>query len=231
MKVIKEKTAFGTDVILGEEDKFVRFSYGGNLDLYCSIHSKYTNENSDTISNYFNITKENYDVYRLFEQLFDDIENINIFDDDDLIPLYYESEEEKNEYIQRQLEYRERQRDKYRLYNHSNYNELFDTKNRTITWYSDETAHEVANILKIKQEEDMFKLEFYVQPYIDDYDEDFYSPYYIPIRFRNSGSSYSPFNILFMKLYNNLGKIKDIENQNNSEEYLYESKMRLVRKG
>lgn len=231
MKVIKEKTNFGTDVILEEEDKFIRFSYGGNLDLYWSIHSK--NKNDNTKSNYFIITKENYGIYNLFERLFDDIENINIFDEDDFIPFYIETEDDKKEYLEEQRKYIEEQKNRYRLFNHSNYNELFDLKNRTITWYSDETAHEVANILMIKQEEDIFKIEFYIQTYIEGYDEDFHSAYYIPIRFRNSGSSYDPFNSVFMKMYNNLTKIddtKDIGHQIHIEEYLYETRKKLVKK-
>ena len=78
---------------------------------------------------------------------------------------------------------------------------LFDKENNTITWYSDETNHEVANILKIKKENESFELEFYIQPYIEGYDRDFNSLYHIPIRFRNSGSSYDPFNIVFMRMY------------------------------
>ena len=40
MKVIKKQIIFGTDIILEEDTKFIRFSYAGNLDLYCSIYSK-----------------------------------------------------------------------------------------------------------------------------------------------------------------------------------------------
>ncbi len=227
MKLIKEKTNFGNDVILEKKDKYIRFSYSGNLDLYCSIHGKI-----DDNSNNFVITKENYGVYRLFDKLFYDIENINIFDDV-FIPFYIETEEEKEEYLEEQRKNIEDEKNRYRLFNHSNYNELFDSKNKTITWYSDETAHEVANILMIKKEEDVFKLYFYIQPYINGYDEDFHSAYYIPIRFRNSGSSYEPFNNVFMKMYNSLSDIDDvydIGHQIHIEEYLFECKKRLVRK-
>ena len=68
MKVIKEKTNFGTDVILEEEDKFIRFSFGGNLDLYWSFYCE--SEIDNTNSNYFIITKENYGIYKLFKRLF-----------------------------------------------------------------------------------------------------------------------------------------------------------------
>lgn len=233
MKVKKKKGNFGTEIILEEDSKFIRFNYGGNGDLYCSIHSKEKSLNNNIPYNYFIITKENNEVYRLFKELFDDIENINIFDDDDdIIPYYIETEEEKEEYLEKQRKFRENQKNKYRLYNNSHYNELFDSENRTITWYSDETSPKVANILNIKQEDDTFRLDFYTQPYIEEYDEDFYSEYYITIRFRNSGSLYDPFNIVFMKLYNSLSEIEDIndiEHQTHTEASLCEKRKKLVK--
>ena len=60
---------------------------------------------------------------------------------------------------------------------------------------------------------------------IEGYDRDFASLYYIPIRFRNSGSRYDPFNIIFMRMYERLKKIDDVNDyghQIHMEEYLYE---------
>ena len=195
MKVTKEKSEFGLNIFLVDGDKYLAFTFGGNGDLYWSIHSKNDIDKHD----HFIITKENYAIYSLFEQLFSDIENINIYDEED-------------------------DKDKYRIFNYANYNELFDDSTKTITWYSDETAHEVANILTIKKNYDFFKIDFYIQPYIEDYDRDFYSSRYIPIRFRNSGSSYDPFNIIFMRMYNNMREIDDVNDvghQMHVEEYLY----------
>lgn len=212
MKVVKQESEFGMKFFLMENDKYIAFTFGGNLDLYWSIHRKTKDVSSDNTYDYFIITKENYGIYLLFEQLFFDIENIDIFD----------KEIESSE------------KNKYRLYKYSNYNKLFDKNNKTITWYSDETAHEVSNILKIKKETNTFKIEFYTQPYIDGYDRDFHSLGYIPIRFRNSGSSYEPFNIIFMKMYDRMKKIDDVEcigHQIHMEEYLYnkEKVKRLIK--
>lgn len=226
MKVIKNKTQFGPTILFEENNKFLRFTFGGNGDLYWTIHSK-----SDNDEKTFVITKENYKVYTLFEQLFSDIENINIFDEEN-IPFYIETEEEKYEYLKNRKKEIEREKNKYKLFNHSNYNELYDNNNKIITWYSDETAHKVANILKIKKVEDIFKIEFHTQPYINGYDKDFHSTNYIPIRFRNSGSSYDPFNIVFMRMYNKMNKlddINDIGHQLHIEEYLYNKKKKLTR--
>jgi len=218
MKVIKEKSEFGLNIILEDSGKYLAFTFGGNGDLYWSIRSERENENYD----YFVITKENYAIYSLFEQLFFDVENINIFDEED-IPFYIDSEEERREYLKKSKKRQEETKVRCRLFNQSNYNELFDN-NQTITWYSDETAHEVANILRIKKEEDIFKLEFYTQPYKEGYDMDFHISNYIPIRFRNSGSSYNPFNIIFMQMYNSMKEIDDTHDfghQVHIEEYLY----------
>lgn len=222
MQVIKHENEFGLIISFQELDKQFDVSFGGNLDLYWAIRSK---NNSDCHE--FIITKENYEVYKLFEELFDDIENIKIYTEL-IIPFYIETDEEKQEYIN-ELEY---EKNKYRLYNHSNYNELFDKENNTITWYSDETNHEVANILKIKKEKESFRLEFSIQPHKEEYDRDFNFPNYIPIRFRNSGSSYEPFNIIFMRMYEKMKQIDDINDyghQIHIEEYLY-SKSKILTK-
>lgn len=215
MKVTKEKSEFGLNVFLEEEGKNISFTFWGNGDLYWTIHSKRDEENYD----YFIITKENYAIYSLFEKLFFDIENINIFDEEAI-----EFEDEIHEYFKDTKKENEEIKMRCRLFNHLHYNELFNDSNKTITWYSDETAPEVANVLKIKKEEDIFKLEFYIQPYTKGYDEDFHSSKSIPIRFRNSGSRYSRFNTIFMKMYNSMKEIDDVNDighQIHIEEYLY----------
>ena len=162
---------------------------------------------NDSKTDSFIITKENYGLYSLFEKLYNDIKEINLFED---------LEEDK---------------DRYRLYNSSYYQELFDEKNNTITWYSDETAREVANYLQIKKEKERFIINFNIQEYIEGYDRDFASLYYIPIRFRNSGSRYDPFNIIFMRMYERLKEIDDINDyghQIHMEEYLYDKEHQKI---
>ena len=197
MRIIKKENQFGLQVYLKEKDSYLSIYFAGNLDLYWSIHSNKRTIENDPKSDIFIITKENYDLYNTFEMLYKDIEEINLYDEDD--------------------------KDKYRLYNYSNYQELFDEENKTITWYSDETAKEVANYLKIKKEEDCFILSFNVQEHIKGYDRDFSTPNYIPIRFRNSGSRYDPFNTIIMEMYERLQKIENKDencHQITLEEYL-----------
>lgn len=222
MKVIKKEEEKGLNIYFKTDNKCLSFVFGGNGDLYWTIHNMNIKENMEYNYDYFIINKENYNVYKLFEQLFFDIENINLFDEID-IPFYLETYEEKKEYLEKKKCEKEEMKKRYRLYNDSNYNELYDKNNRTITWYSDETAHEVSSILKIKQEEDSFKIEIFHQPHKNGYDEDLYINGFIPIRIRNSGSYYDPFNIIFMRMYNNmyvLDDVNDFGHQIHIEEYL-----------
>lgn len=86
---------------------------------------------------------------------------------------------------------------------------------------------EVAKIfykIYLKKSESNYELEFYIQPYIEGYDRDFNSLNHIPIRFRNSGSSYDPFNIVFMRMYRKMKQIDDVNDyghQIHAEEYLF----------
>ena len=207
MKISKIKNEFGLQIFIEEDNSCLSIFYGGNLDLYWSINSNKRTMENDPKTDSFIITKENYGLYSLFEKLYNDIKEINLFED---------LEEDK---------------DRYRLYNSSYYQELFDEKNNTITWYSDETAREVANYLQIKKEKERFIINFNIQEYIEGYDRDFASLYYIPIRFRNSGSRYDPFNIIFMRMYERLKEIDDINDyghQIHMEEYLYDKEHQKI---
>ena len=200
MKITKEENEFGLSFLFEDRENYLSIFFGGNGDLYWSIKGKKIIDNNLKNATFL-ITKENYALYCLFDNLYSDIKDINIFED---------FVEDKT---------------KYQVYNHSNYQELFDEDNRTITWYSDETAHEVANYVKIKKEKDLFSINFYTQEYIEGYNRDFGSLYSIPIRFSNSGSRYDPFNIIFMRMYEGLEEIDDVNeygHQIHIEEYLYD---------
>lgn len=207
-----------TDVYLIEENKTLLITFAGNGDLYWVIQNKACGENVKYSSDYFDISKDNYEVYSLFEQLFSDIKNINICENKEF-PLYVETDEEKKEY----LENLELEKEMYRKSNMSHYNDLYDGID-TITWHSDETAYEVSNIVKIKKMDNIFRVEFSSQPHIDGYDEELNELGHMSIRFRNSGSRYAPFNILFMRMFNKLQEVDDVNDyghQIHIEEYLY----------
>lgn len=203
MQVIKSRDDSGLIVELKEGNDRLEIHFARNLDLYWV---------SNSISHEHTITKENYYLYNLFEQLYKDIETINLFNDE-TYPL-----EEDKVY--------------FRKYDRSNYNELFNKKEKTITWYSDETNEKVANYLTIKKLKDSFKITFKTQEHIDGYDRDYHNKYSIPVRFRNSGSRYDPFNCIFMRMYQNMEWLDDVLDEGHQihiDEYLYNQK-RLVRR-
>lgn len=223
MKVTKEKNEFGLNITMSEGKKSLHIYFGGNGDLYWAI-SREGEGDTDYNHDSFKITKENYGIYRLFEKMFFDIENLRIFGQDEPIPPYLETEEEIREYLKNQAKRIEKERERYRLFNRSNYNDLFNAQNGTVTWYSDETAAVLANYVRIKKEKDAFILEFNKQPYVDGYVEDFHSEWDIPIRFSNSGSKYEPFNTVFMRMYNAMDGVDDVNDEGHQihiEEYLY----------
>lgn len=177
--------------------------FGENLDLYFALRSSGVDVNK---FNSFYITKENMIIYNLFEKLYIDIENINLFG---------KTEEDKLG---------------YRLFDMANYNKLYNPDTNTITWCSDETAFEVANYLQIAKEEEKFKLDFFTKPDMGGYERDYHTKYSIPIRFRNSGSRYDPFNRCFMKFYHELQKYDPEYHQITIEEYKqnYEKKLKYT---
>lgn len=104
---------------LKQDNKILEITFGGNLDLYWSLRiikdykltiEKNRNAMYDEVKGTFIITKENYFIYSLFEELYDDIKQSRIFiptelkpdidyfdsDEIDLDLLNYMSEEEAN---------------------------------------------------------------------------------------------------------------------------------------
>ncbi len=229
MKLTKEEHEDGVAIFLEEDDKTFCLNFLGNLDLYWTLNTR-----DESTPKTFTITKENYAVYSLFVKLFDDIENINLFDEEDeFLPFYIETEEEKREYLEKRRRRNEEEKERYRKYNYSHYNELFNPIERKITWYSDETASKVANYVEITEGEDTYTLSFNQQPDIEGYLNDSKSEFHTSIRFRNSGSSYDPFNTIFMQMYNAMKDVDDVlddGHQIHIEEYLYDQKLRLVRR-
>lgn len=175
IEIIKEQNDFSTTIILNDNNKYLQLLVGGNGDLYWNIH--FTSGTSEFI-----INNENEELYSIFNELYNDIKDINIFDFED-------------------------NKEKYIKYNFGNYKELYNPNSNTITWYSDEASHEVANVMKIKKEYNLFRIYFCTQKYIEGYNKDFNKKGYITIRISNSGSIYSPFNIVFMRMYNNLKEL------------------------
>ena len=213
MEFLKQESKLGLNILLKEEDKFISICFMSNGDLYFSLHSK-----GDNRDNKFVITKENYNIYKLFEKLFIDIENINSYEKGD--SFFTSKTDDKIKY----------DKNKYSVLNCSSNNKLLNKNKDTVTWYSDETAYSIANFLKIKKGEDGFELEFHTQPSMDKNNAGLHSSNYIPIRYRKCGDKYDPLNIVFTKMHNNFKKIDDVYDyghQISMEEYMYNKVKKL----
>lgn len=151
-------------------------------DLFWSI----SKENPDSLKEEFNIPKSESEIFELFEKLYSDVENARVLD---------EGNSKSNNNFKRCLTDRN----------------FFNKETKTIEWHSDETYFDSDDVVKIIKQKDNYHLEF-TRPkkYEDPYHWD--SPTMISIRFRNSGSYYSPFNIIFMRMFQ---KAQDLEERKN----------------
>lgn len=214
MKVILSDNEYHTkDIHLIEGGKTLSIIFAGTGDLHWIIRNIDCTEDGEYSYDYFEITRENYRIYSLFEKLLDDIKTINIFG------------EEKKEFLL-DVESQEICKRRYKKYNMSHYNDLYDGE--TVTWVSDETCFEVANMVSIRKCEDKFLVEFRTQSYIEGYDREYNTLGMMGVRFRNSGSRYTPFNVIFMRMFRELQTVDDVEeygHQIHIEEYVYQKKL------
>lgn len=191
---------------LRDNDKSMILSFQGNLDFYMSAIS-YKDNRDKKIS--FTITKENYAIYSLFDELFRDIEECNIFSVDETRLEFMDDEDEIKEYYER-IERMNRD-----LKTYSAYKRLI--KRNLITWKSDDRDYGEPDFVKIYRGEDAFYITFVRQS------EELHMG--TVVRFRNSGSSYDPFNIPFMKFFNKLQEYDPEYHQIHIEEVILQKKL------
>lgn len=204
MKITRSKgMESGYDYEFVEDNKTFSIIFGGNLDLYWSLttNQEFTSYEDMIKELYdtFTITKENYQIYSLFKTLIDEIKSSKVYlpspecvvtDDDEVVfvpPSYNQIVElnQTNEDLKAQAGYKRILED------------------GVITWHSDDEPYKIADVLQISEQDDKIILEFY-RPELTDDKFSLRQPGTISIRFRNSGSYYLPFNIVFMRMYNKL---------------------------
>jgi len=182
MEVQKIKSGYGyDDIMLKQDDLKLKIEFGGNGDLYWSIQYPDIEENKIA----FEISKENIEIYKLFDELYTSIQNREVYKVNPYELEMCETEEEIEELHNR----KERLNEDISVY--INHNLLF--QDEIISWHSDSTIFEDANIVNIKKEEEKIILEFILYNK-EMFDED-------SIRFCNSGSRYKPFNLVFMEMF------------------------------
>lgn len=238
MEVTREKgMESGYDYILKEDNKILRIAFGSNLDLYWSLTDLEADRTLDTlydeVYNSFVITKENYHIYTLFKKLVEDIKLPRVYE-----PLKREQLDEEDlpdpeiEEILDELNHGKSEEERcnewnQELKNSNRYQKLYDGEN--IRWHSDDDCYEVADRVMITELDDSILLEFY-RPETTFGTIGFRMPGTVTIRFRNSGSTYDPLNIVFMKMYQKLQEYNPDYHQVHFEEITYQKTLKKIDK-
>lgn len=202
----------GYDISFIKDDKELKIVFGGNGDLYWMLRQTKTsdmNEEMNEVYNNFYITKENPIIYRLFDELYNDILNCNIFRITEL---------DQEMYTKSELKKKQKKKNELNEWNRHKRDLLVEEDK--IKWHSDEQMFEYANVVTISKQEEGYLLEFTIP---DQPEEEllYRLPGTISIRFRNSGSTYDPFNIVFMRMYQELQKYDREEEQRLIDEQAY----------
>lgn len=219
------------DYFMEQDNKTLSILFGGNLDLYWILTIKDDkNKNCEFTldkekNNYihrevkgtFIINKENYLLYSLFDELYNDIKECQLFKNEPQPEFKKNYQQEQNE-----EEYLSNLNKKYK--NKPQYKELYNGK--TITWYSDDYELSPEDYVTIKKKNDIYELEFY-RPEITENNFTMRRGNTVTIRFRNSGSRYNPFNVIFMRMYNKLQQYDPDFHQIHFEELEYQKKLTL----
>ncbi|NLC47903.1 MAG: hypothetical protein GX758_00900 [Tenericutes bacterium] len=216
LKILKTKTESGYLFKITTEEGSFEISFEGNLDLYFRNVLDDNTLYDEPYQKTFRITKENYFLYSLFEELYNKIKESRVYEvrENDFLMYGNVSETEENiknvELWNKQLNYYQKQ----------NPERLF--KNNAVEWHCDDYSYNEGNILKVEDGNEEFLVTF-IKRVVDT----IYSTN--SVRFRNSGSRYIPFNFLFMDMYNKLCNYEPENNQIHIEEYLYQKKLMLKR--
>ena len=174
-------------------------SFSDNLDLYWYCYSETNNMyNRDLME--FIIDKENYYIYSLFLELYNNIINCN---------PYCKS--------QKTLKRENGIKPKYK---ESHNNLVVDD---IICWHSDDDTFDKSNSLTIAKADDAFLIQFRKNKI-----EGLFNNFIV--RICNSGSRYAPYNIAFMNMYQKLCDYQCDFHQINIEELLYEQEKVRSRK-
>lgn len=238
MEVTRQKgTESGYDYTIQKDNKILRIVFASNLDLYWTLTNLEADKSLDHLYDEqyetFLITKENHQIYELFKKLVSDIKTPRVYeplrsevlDEEDLLnPEIAEiladfdngksAEERCNEWNEE-------------LKNSERYKKLYDGEN--IKWHSDDDCYADADRVMITELEDSILLEFY-RPENTLKTLGFRMPRTLTIRFSNSGSTYAPLNIVFMKMYQQLQEYDPDYHQIHIEEIEYQKKLKKVDK-
>ncbi len=207
MKVSKTKSEIGTyDIRIEEsEDKKLDVLFGGNGDIYWVYDNlEVMFDETDSMYESFLVPQKEEGLYDIFNELYEDLINCRIF-----VP-------EVNELWEGQLKEDELrcQRSNEELKNDYRYKLL--VQDGVITWYSDEEYRAIAEIVRITKVDTGILLEFIRQSLKDDMGFS-RMPGWYSIRFRLSGSIYTPCEAVFWRHFDNLQHYEEQLNKQDNQ--------------
>ena len=194
IEVIKEKSFVGTqDIRLKiNEDITLDIVFGGTGDVYWIYDNQtYFDAKEDPMYDKLLITKEDIDIYNIFNELYEDLINCHIY-----IPNECGFTENWQELEEKRCKIRNEE-----IKKSFRYNKL--VKDNVITWYSDEEYEKIAEIVRIKKEDDNIVIEFIRQSTKDERGGHRLPGWYT-IRFRMNGCTYEPCETVIWRHFNNL---------------------------
>lgn len=209
---------YATISLKRDGNKELKIAFGGNLDLYFILN----NFDSDPT---FYIGIDNYELYKIFDTLYNDIMNGNvdnsIDEDDELFPMFEEEDYRKKEF--------RKEKNRLRALSLAHNTGLIDDD--AIVWISDDYPDDAAPYFRIDRLDNAYKITFLIntpdrklygeeKDALADYKDGFTS-----VRIRNDGSTYQMFNVPFMKAYNALCEMELDEPQIHIAEYLLDKEL------
>jgi hypothetical protein len=247
MKVTKEERDFGPAYFLTEGETTLRISLEGNFDLYWQINNQQSRKEKKSaykdVYETMLITKENYTIYKLFEDLIRELKNCEVYKPEEIVlePTFADefdicdifdidpfslSEEDEHSLTESYRRTKAKEANE-RIKKTTKYDLL--TKDSSITWYSDDASIEAADVVRLSIVEGGILLEF-TRPDLDPTKNPFCYPGLLNIRFSNSGSRYDELVNIFNRMYQNLQEYEPDYHQIHLEELDYQKKLLLEKK-
>lgn len=193
----KVETEKGYNFYIKVDEGILVITFAGNLDLYWDFKCDNLLDESDNKS--FIIKKDNFFLYNLIDELYNSIKNY------DFGNFFYKNDEEYKERFRKGLIDRDKRNNERLL------------KNDMVDYHSDDGEYDVVSSFQIKPLDEEYEITFNKGNAMDLYPT-------FAVRISNSGSRYEYFNILFMKMYNELIKYEPENHQIHIEEYIYQLK-------
>ncbi|MBE6154523.1 MAG: hypothetical protein E7163_02985 [Firmicutes bacterium] len=215
--------------------KILELIFGGNLDLYFHL----INYEEPSFIPSFLISKDDYNIYVVFDKLYNDVLNANIASEmnieESLLQIMSEFTDTNYE---EELQKRKNEKVLFKAHNLAMAYKKGLIVGNTIIWRSDDYPHDIAPYFVIKKLDDAYLIDFklpdisLVKRELDSYEKSLINDYKygeVSVRIRNDGSSYAPFNCCFMNAFNTLMEMDEVDiNQIHIEEYLYSKDNKMI---